>query len=523
MPINIGEGRQSVAFFADGLELKFVRLSAKGNRVILRDFRTLALVKKLEEKVVPAAEAVEGVSFEEMAAAPAAPGEGFTSEEGGESNAAVLLGLLNDLGPSRRYSVSYAISEPSVTYQEFESDFGLKGDKLKKKISEELAQMRAAAPPTDVIDMIPTAGEGLLALIREDGQSIFELLTEASSFTGSRVAKVRLVNSSDVALMECVRTQYELQPEEVSVIVYVGNDFSRIIFMQGEHYMHFAPIISEGYESPNIENTIYSRILLEQDNIALSRIDRILLAGSAHKINMLDSIAPQFSSALVEYIKIPYLDLGQFESLGGEVVSEYVIPIMTAWRVLQPKLPGFYEVNLIPKSIVESQRRFALAWHGVLVAFLITATIPFFSLLISERLSEKRKQNAELAQKKERLKELEVFRQRKTNLLADINRYNMATAVYDSIAPGSDRWSRILHYIANSVEDLSSLWIYEMKPEGRNIVLSGRALYRAKIPRIASVFESAILREVRTVTIRKKVLYEFDLVIERVDKYDGLK
>jgi hypothetical protein len=28
------------------------------------------------------------------------------------------------------------------------------------------------------------------------------------------------------------------------------------------------------------------------------------------------------------------------------------------------------------------------------------------------------------------------------------------------------------------------------------------------------------LREVRTIEIRKKILYEFDIVIERVDKYD---
>ena len=113
-----------------------------------------------------------------------------------------------------------------------------------------------------------------------------------------------------------------------------GHDFSRLVFMQGEHYLHFAPIISEGYESPNIENTIYSRILLEQDNIALTRIDRILLAGESHKVNLLDTLAPQFSSALVEYMKAPNLDLGEFEGSIGEAVSEYIIPIMTAWRSL---------------------------------------------------------------------------------------------------------------------------------------------------------------------------------------------
>ena len=62
-----------------------------------------------------------------------------------------------------------------------------------------------------------------------------------------------------------------------------------------------------------------------------------------------------------------------------------------------------------------------------------------------------------------------------------------------------------------------------MKPDDKNsqsIVISGRCIYRARIPRIASIFEAATLREVRTITIRKKILYEFDIVIEKVDKYD---
>jgi Tfp pilus assembly protein PilN len=270
----------------------------------------------------------------------------------------------------------------------------------------------------------------------------------------------------------------------------------------------------------SLVNTIYSRILLEQDNIALTRIDRILLAGESHKVNLLEAIAPQFSSTLVEYIKAPMLDLGEFENFSGEVVSEYIIPIMTAWRTLQPKFPGFYEINLIPSFVIESQKALALAWHGILMVVLLIGTIPLSTYLITERSNDIRRVKADLAQKQQKLGELDVFRQRRAALLSDINRYSNATGVYDSIAPGSDRWSRILHYLANSVEDLNSLWIYSLRPEGSSIIISGRAIYRARIPRIASIFESATLREVRTITIRKKILYEFDIVVQKVDKYD---
>jgi len=524
MPIKAGEGKTAVALFVDGLELKFVRLSAKGNKVTLRDFKTVALIRKFEEKQAGAA-ASEGTSFGDISSTDSFSSAGVLESTGEESNtnASVLLGLLNEVGSPRKYTISYAISEPAVTYQEFEGDFGLKGEKLKKKISQELSMMRAAAPAVDAIDVIPTASGGLLSLIREDGLHVYELLSEVKPFMGGRIPNIKLIDSADTVLMEMVRTQYEPQDEEVSVLIYIGHDFSRLIFMQGQNYLHFAPIISEGYESPNIENTIYSRILLEQDNIALTRIDRILLAGESHKVNLLEAIAPQFSSALVEYMKAPSLDIGEFEGSIGEAVSEYVIPIMTAWRTLQPTLPGFYDINLVPHSVIESQRTLALALHGWVVAVLVALSIPFFVYLITERQAEIRRAKGELVQKQEKLGELDVFRQRRTALSEDINRYSHATSVYDSIAPGCDRWSRILHYLANSIEDLNSLWIYSLKPDDKNsqnIIISGRALYRARIPRIASIFETATLREVRTITIRKKILYEFDIVIEKVDKYD---
>jgi hypothetical protein len=521
MPIQAGEGKTAVALFVDGLELKFVRLSAKGNKVTLRDFKTVALVQKFEEKQA-AALASEEPSFGDLSSSDTFSSAGAleSSSDEGNSNVSVLIGLLNEVGSSKKYALSYAISEPAVTYQEFEGNFGLKGEKLKKKISQELSMTRAIAPAIDAIDTIPTASGGLLSLIREDGIHIYELLSEAKPFMGGKVPTIKFIDSADVVLMEMVRTQYEPQDEEVSVLVYVGHDFSRLIFMQGQDYLHFAPIISEGYESPNIENTIYSRVLLEQDNIALTRIDRILLSGESHKINLLEAISPQFSSALVEYMKAPLLDLGEFEESTGESVSEYAIPIMTAWRTLQPKLQGFYDINLIPHFIVEGQRAFALAWHGWIAALLLCLAIPFFVINITGRDSEIRRAKGDLVQKQQKLGELDVFRQRRATLSSDINRYSNATSVYDSVAPGSDRWSRILHYLANSVEDLNSLWIYDLKPDGQKIIISGRSIYRTRIPRIASIFETATLKEVRTISIRKKILYEFDIVIERVDKYD---
>ena len=523
MPYQPGQGKTAVGLFVDGLELKMVQLSMKGSRVMLRDFKTVALVKKFEEKQA-AASAADEASFAEAPAADAfaAPQATEAATEEGSTNASVLLGVLGDL-PSDKYTVSFALSEPAVSYHEFETDFGMSGSKLKKQVIQELSANRPSPPALDGIVTIPTASGGILSVVREDGLQLYDLLTELRSFLGGRIPNVKSIDSADVSMMELVRSNYDLQDEEVTVIVYVGHDFSRLIFMQGGNFLHFAPIISEGLGSANIENTLYSRVLLEQDNIALSRIDRILLAGEGHKLNLRDALAPQFSNAQVEYIKAPNLDLSLYEGSVGEAISEYAIPIITAWKSLHEKQQGFYDVNLVPISILEGQKAFKLAWHGWLAAVLIIFSIVFFYTSILKRHGEIVKSEVELKQKQSRLGELEALRVRKNQLNDDIKRYSAAAALYEKIAPGGDRWSRILHYLGNSVEDLNSIWIRSIRPVANNpgiFIITGRSIYRTRIPRLANIFEKATLKEVRTIEIRKKIIYEFDINVEKVDKGD---
>lgn len=522
MAYQPGQGETAVALFVDGLGIKFVQLALRGGVVQLRDYKTVALVQKFEEKVAASAASEDSGGFGDIG------GDTFSApsptEVGGEANTngAILLGILGDLPPAK-YQLSFALSEPAVTYHEFDTDFNLKGDKLKKQLVSELASMRAVPPDLDSIDTIPTAAGGLLTITRENGLGLYDLLVEIKPFLEKRLPGLKIIDSADVALMNFVRASYVLQDEEISVVAYVGNEFTRLIFMEGGNYLHFAPIISEGYNSPNMENTLYSRILLEQDNIALTRIDRILLAGDGHKVNLREALAPQFASAAVEYVTSAEIDLGLFEGSVGETLSEYAIPIASAWRTLEPEHPGFYDVNLMPNAILEEQKAFKLAWHGWALAILSMFSIVFFYTSIVSRGQEIRAAQELLRHRQTEFHDLEVLREQRDTLNRAISRFSTAAAVYDSIAPGGDRWSRILHYLSNSVEDLNSVWIYKVQQVQGNpkaLIISGRSIYRTRIPRLASLFEKATLKAVRTTAIREKIVYEFDLQVDQIDKSD---
>ena len=300
-----GRKNNVIGLFVDGLDIKLAHLSLRGRRVIVEELRTATLVTKMAEHksvdlgITAGLDGSDAFSLQSLPAS-----EGASSEMHSDDNDSVLLSLLASY-PATKYSLIYSLAEPSIYYHVIESDFGLKGIKLKDRILEELRNIRAFQPATDAVDTIETDEGNLLCIVREDGMSLINSLEKIKGFIGGRMPLIAGIDSADVSLMNVVRRNYELSPQEVTVIIYVGVEFTRLIFMRGTHFYQFAPILGEGYDSPNLQNTVYSRLLLEQDNLGIPRINRIMLAGESHRIDFKDFLLQQLPGQEIDYLLMP--------------------------------------------------------------------------------------------------------------------------------------------------------------------------------------------------------------------------
>jgi hypothetical protein len=84
------------------------------------------------------------------------------------------------------------------------------------------------------------------------------------------------------------------------------------------------------------------------------------------------------------------------------------------------------------------------------------------------------------------------------------------------MAPGSDKWSKILEHLSKGAEDLNSLWITELHSSADGgMTLKGYALQKSRIPRIAALFDNATLTKVEVKTIREKtpIVYSFEITV----------
>jgi Tfp pilus assembly protein PilN len=503
-----GPKKSVLALFVDGLDVKLAHLTTKGKRVAVQELRSATLASKIEERKMAEAGAMVGADGTDAFILPTA-GMEMGSIAADQNNSEVLLGLLAQY-PSAKYSLTYSIGEPSLYYHLLESDFGLKGKKLKSRILEELRSIRAFQPSEDAVDAIPTDENNLLCIVREDGLSLLNSLEGIKGFLGGRLPRIPVIDSADVSLMNMVRLNYSLEPHEVTVIVYVGFEFTRLIFMRGNQFFQFAPILGEGYDSPNLANTVYSRLLLEQDNLSIPRIARIVLAGESKRIGLRDFLTQQLPDQEVEYLLAPQVDSSDLPQEQQEMISEYAIPIGAAWRVLEAENPRIYSINLLPMAVQEGQRSLKLGWHGyILLALLFVSTL-FFSMSITEKSKQINEQQQVLALKQSQIAEIEALQSSILELEQQLGKFNTSLALYDSIVPGYDRWSKSLTQLSHGVEDLNSIWLTDIaSDEHGRVTMNGYTIYRTRIPRLATLFDASLLKEVTVQDIREVPVYKY--------------
>lgn len=508
-----GRNKTVVGLFVDGLDVKLAHLSIKGKRITINELKSATLATKLHEH--KAAEMVAGEMGDTADPFNLSPGptDEMAVESSSEDNNAVLLSLLSGF-PRNSFSLTYSLAEPAIYYHVLESDFGLKGKKLKTRILEEMRNIRAFQPSQDAVDAIKTDDGSLLCIVREDGLSLINSLENIKGFMGGRPPLISGIDSADVSLMNLVRMNYEFQPQDVCVVIYVGVEFTRLIFMRGGHFYQFAPIIGEGYDSPNLPNTVYSRLLLEQDNLAIPHISRIILAGESRRINFKDFLAQQLPDQEIDYLLMPMLDASPLSAEQQESISEFAVPIGAAWRIADQANQDMYQVNLLPASVREGQRVFKLGWHGYLLLGLLFLSTFLFTWQITGKERAIKEMKESLTLKESQRAENQTLSNSIQALQEQLTRYKASMALYDSLVPGTDRWSKILTQLSHGVEDLNSIWLSDLNAtKDGAMALNGFSVYRTRIPRLSTLFDNSLLRQVNVQAIREKTVYKYNIEV----------
>ncbi|MFN3135730.1 MAG: hypothetical protein ACK44H_09215, partial [Candidatus Kryptonium sp.] len=234
-------GKLAVGIFIDGLSLQIACLARSGKKIRFVDAQIVNLASKLETASAGAriAEQIEPRSISELTPID------ITSEtpttdllltetgQGLQDNASILIGVLGRY-PKRKYKLAISVPEPYVYYATFESNWGLKKDKLKARIIEEISKGRAGEPfKPDAVNYIEFPDGSVLAVVRDLRIVLLDILDSIKKSIGGRIPKISFIESPEISLVNLVKLNYKFSPNSITVIVYIGHEFSRLIFMKG--------------------------------------------------------------------------------------------------------------------------------------------------------------------------------------------------------------------------------------------------------------------------------------------------
>ncbi|MBN1348167.1 hypothetical protein JXJ21_02035 [candidate division KSB1 bacterium] len=395
-------------------------------------------------------------------------------ERADQDNAAILLDALSPYA-KKKIQLAICMAEPHIYYSYFDSDWGLTGKKLKLRIIDELSRQK---PENQIINpesvfILKIANGKILAIVRETEISMLHLIETISENLGRRLPNIS-ISSVEISLVNLVKANYVFQENDISVIVYAGNDFSRLIFMRGNELDHISPIIGEGTDSFGesisvLANTLRSRLLLEQDDMNLPKINNLILTGEASRSEVAAVLVESFGEdATIERLKLKNLSVEGIDRAQLDALPEVSVALGTAWSAFDDSNEMLYSVDMTPFEIKEGQKVFKLGS----IVWLLLIMIPLITFFTTQKIVKQNKQQnmlkIALQQRQIELAALNEIQTRVDEASARLTYFLNTFGVLDSMVCGTQTWSSFLQRTIRQTQKIGSIWLTDVQSPAAN-------------------------------------------------------
>ena len=410
------------------------------------------------------------------------------------------------------YSFIPVLSEPSIYYHLYEGSHSPKTQKLKEAIIDEILETKNVAVDKDSIDFIELSDKSLLSVFIAGEVACINLINAVAHRNGKKFYKIPTVKSSDISLSYYVAKKKKFFPDDHSLIVYIGKEYTKLIFLQGRKLKHIGTTLDIGTANLHTYDVYFSKILLEMENGGIPSLDNIIVCGEDDSENLILSFYGTFPEANVSRLEFDDLDLTDIDEETKEKFSSFSVPISVAIDYYDEQTQEHQGINLLPKSVRDEQKFFQFSWHSYVLLpllFLATFWITQKSLTnssniskLDDRINEK---TALIEQNKQMLAKI-------SELEGKISGFDQTQAILDSATVGTGVWNQVLQDIAEFTSKKKSIWLTKLtRSDSQTILAEGYSLSRYALTDFAYSVESATLNSMFYESLRDRNAYKFNL------------
>lgn len=405
------------------------------------------------------------------------------------------------------------ITEPALHYHIFEGSKEANPNKLTAEIADEIQKSKSITVQKENLGYTELAGGQVLAAFADGEISAIRLVGQLANLNKrQRSYKITAVKSAEISLSYYIAKKKKFFPDDYSLIVYIGKEYSKLIFLQGKKLRHIGATLDVGTVNLHTYDVYFSKILLEMENGGVPRIDNVVLCGEDDSENLILSFYGTFPEANVSKLDFEGFDISAVPDELKEKLSSFSIPLAAAQEYFEEKAKLYKGINLLPQYVKEDQKFLQFGWHAFVILPLLFAVTLFFTKTIID--------NGHIISSNQKVVDELTEIQRQNQLVLDeinanqtkIDNFGGTQAILDSAAAGTEVWSRMTENVTTFVGARRNMWIASIQPEqGSQILVTGFGLSRGVLTDFTASTPNGLLKTMTNETMRERNVFKFTM------------
>jgi len=410
------------------------------------------------------------------------------------------------------------VTEPIVNYHSYEGPRDENKKKFIRTIIKDLHVTKGIVVDEDSMDILELNEKTTLGVFLEGDIPCVSLVNQLANYNNKRYLKIPTIKTAELPLAYFVSKSTKFFPEDYTLIVHIGKEYSKLIFLEGQRLKHIGSTLDIGTKNLHTYDVYFSKILLEMENGGIPKLDNVIICGEDRSENLILSFYGTFPEANVSELKFPNMDTSRLKEEEITNLALYAVPIAAASEYFDELDKAYIGVNFLPHYVQENQKVFDFGWHGyALLPLLFGATFYFtFNILNNikhineldleiERLLQRQTQNQELIQ------EITPLEQR-------INSFDATQKILDSAAVGAGVWNRTISKVSDFAERRRNFWISKLETVDKTgVKLDGYSLSRSVLTEFAELHKTSLLKKINYEPLREKSAFSYTLSFKLKD------
>ena len=360
------------------------------------------------------------------------------------------------------------------------------------------------------IDFVKLYDFTKLAVYPSGQSNYLQAIDSLARMNNKRFFKIPTVKSAEISLASYIARKVDFIADDTSLVLYIGKEYSKLIFLRGNKLLHIGSTLSIGKNSFNAHSTIVSKILLEMEHGSISSIDNIVICGEDDSDELKYTVNEAYPSTKVIFQNIVDVEIEGVDSFSSE--ASFIVPVAVAEEYFAELNKEFTGINLLPSYIKEEQKLINIGWRGYAVVLMIFLSAGFFLMKVKANIDELSAKNEEIkkiqliqAQNRETVAKIQSFENK-------IKNFDRTKAILDQLSSGTEILSTQMRKLSDYTNQKRNLWISQINLDAnKNMKINGYTMSRPVVKELSDSYNGSILQNILYDPLRDFRTFKFSI------------